>query len=117
MFAIAPAAIGCGAAIASMYRMDAPLLGARSVTVEQQPMLTVEVPQRSALELAKATPARSTFGDSVPAWVRIDESHAARIGSPLAGRVSRVFVELGQWVTKASIEGPLRRARCARIER
>ncbi|HKP56933.1 MAG TPA: efflux RND transporter periplasmic adaptor subunit [Polyangiales bacterium] len=67
---------------------------------EHDVSLTQGAPQWNALRLAKATPARSAFSEPVPARVRIDEAHAASIGSPLAGRISRVFVEIGQRVKK-----------------
>jgi RND family efflux transporter MFP subunit len=38
------------------------------------------------------------WSEPVPARVKIDETRAARVGSPLAGRVTQVFVELGQSV-------------------
>jgi RND family efflux transporter MFP subunit len=62
--------------------------------------LTPGAPQWSVLKLATVTAARPTFGEPVPARVRIDESRAARIGSPLSGRIAAVFVELGQRVKK-----------------
>jgi RND family efflux transporter MFP subunit len=99
------AAVGGGAALllASLWRPEPPVqvqpppgmkVGEHDVTLAQG------APQWNALKLAKVTPARPTFGEPVPARVRIDESHAARIGSPLAGRISQVFVELGQRVKK-----------------
>lgn len=99
------AAIGGGAALlfASLWHPDPPVqvapppgmkVGEHDVTLSQG------APQWNALKLAKVTTARPTFGEPVPARVRIDESHAARIGSPLAGRISQVFVELGQRVKK-----------------
>lgn len=62
--------------------------------------LTDNAPQWSALQLGKATAPREMYSDPVPARVRIDESMAARVGSPLSGRVNHVFVELGQRVKK-----------------
>lgn len=66
----------------------------QSVTLEEN------APQWSVLRLAKATAPREIYSDPVPARVRIDETVAARVGSPLAGRVNSVFVELGQKVKK-----------------
>lgn len=62
--------------------------------------LAAGAPQWSSIRLAKATPAGAHWTDPVTARVRIDETQAARIGSPLAGRVSTVMVELGQHVKK-----------------
>jgi cobalt-zinc-cadmium efflux system membrane fusion protein len=62
--------------------------------------LAPNAPQWSALRLGQATTPQEIYSDPVPARVRIDESMAARVGSPLPGRVSQVFVELGQRVKK-----------------
>jgi RND family efflux transporter MFP subunit len=73
----------------------------QGITVSEQAVtLTENAPQWNVLRLAKATSPREIFSDSVPARVRIDETVAARVGSPLAGRVNNVFVELGQKVKK-----------------
>ena len=64
--------------------------------------LSSNAPQWNVLHLGKATPTREAYGDPVPARVRIDETSAARVGSPLAGRVNAVFVELGQTVKKGT---------------
>jgi membrane fusion protein, heavy metal efflux system len=99
------AAIGGGVALllASLWRPDPPVQVAPAPGMkigEHDVTLSRGAPQWNALKLAKATSARATFGEPVPARVRIDESHAARIGSPLSGRISQVFVELGQRVKK-----------------
>jgi len=71
------------------------------ITVSGQAvMLSENAPQWSVLKLAQATTPREIYSDPVPARVRIDETSAARVGSPLAGRVNEVFVELGQKVKK-----------------
>lgn len=99
------AAVCGGAALlmASLWHPDPP------VQIEPPPGMKVgehEVtlsngaPQWNALKLAKATAARPAFGEPVPARVRIDEAHAARIGSPLSGRITQVLVEFGQPVKK-----------------
>jgi cobalt-zinc-cadmium efflux system membrane fusion protein len=64
--------------------------------------LDSNAPQWNVLHLGKATATREAYGDPVPARVRIDEASAARVGSPLAGRVNSVFVELGQTVKKGT---------------
>ncbi|HVY48893.1 MAG TPA: efflux RND transporter periplasmic adaptor subunit [Minicystis sp.] len=58
--------------------------------------LAADAPQWKVLRLAPALAASVHWSDPVPARVKIDETKAAKIGSPLAGRVTRVFVELGQ---------------------
>jgi membrane fusion protein, heavy metal efflux system len=62
--------------------------------------LSEAAPQWSALRLGQAAAPHEIYSDAVPARVRIDETLAARVGSPLAGRVNQVFVELGQRVKK-----------------
>jgi cobalt-zinc-cadmium efflux system membrane fusion protein len=99
------AAVGGGAALflALVWTPDPPaqLQSQSSLKVgEHELVLTPGAPQWSVLKLARAAAARPTFGEPVPARVRIDEAHAARIGSPLSGRVAVVSVELGQRVKK-----------------
>jgi membrane fusion protein, heavy metal efflux system len=45
-----------------------------------------------------AAPLTERWSDPYPARFKVDEARAARVGSPLAGRVSQVFVEIGQSV-------------------
>lgn len=59
-------------------------------------------PQWQVLALETAKPIASTWTDPVPAFVKVDETKAARIGVPLAGRVTQVFAELGQQVEKGA---------------
>ncbi|HEY5373831.1 MAG TPA: efflux RND transporter periplasmic adaptor subunit [Polyangiaceae bacterium] len=61
-----------------------------------------DAPQWQVLELETAKSISSTWTDAVPAFVKVDEAKAARIGVPLAGRVTQVFVELGQPVEKGA---------------
>jgi membrane fusion protein, heavy metal efflux system len=76
-----------------------------------QPGLTVDhgaiaiapdAPQWQVLELETAKSISSTWTDAVPAFVKVDEAKAARIGVPLAGRVTQVYAELGQLVEKGA---------------
>jgi membrane fusion protein, heavy metal efflux system len=55
-------------------------------------------PQWRVLKIAVATSASTHTTDPLPARIRIDESKASRVGSPLSGRVGGVLVELGQKV-------------------
>jgi RND family efflux transporter MFP subunit len=79
---------------AGIPRPEGMKVGDRDVT------LAAGAPQWSSLRLGKAVAAGSHWTDPVTARVRIDEAQAARIGSPLAGRVVSVMVELGQRVKK-----------------
>jgi cobalt-zinc-cadmium efflux system membrane fusion protein len=99
------AALGGGAVLlaATMWRPDPPVQvqpPAGMKVGEHELTLSQGAPQWNALKLAKVAPARATFSEPVPARVRIDEAHAARIGSPLSGRIAAVYVELGQRVKK-----------------
>jgi RND family efflux transporter MFP subunit len=101
------AAVGGGLAItaAAMFstKPPTPLPPPRGMTVGEHVItLSSNAPQWNVLHLAKATTTREAYGDPVPARVRIDETSAARVGSPLAGRVNNVFVELGQNVKKGT---------------
>ena len=62
--------------------------------------LASNAPQWHALKLGKARAAGPQWTDPVTAEVRIDDTEAARVGSPLAGRVNEVYVVLGQSVKK-----------------
>jgi RND family efflux transporter MFP subunit len=69
---------------------------------EHDVALTANAPQWNVLKLAQAVEPRESYSDPIPARVRIDEANAARVGSPLAGRVNQVYVELGQHVKKGA---------------
>lgn len=58
--------------------------------------LSADAPQWKLLRLAPVKAAEVHWSEPVPARVRIDETRAAKVGTPLAGRVTSVFVELGQ---------------------
>ena len=64
--------------------------------------IAANAPQWQVLGLETAKPIASTWTDAVPAFVKVDETKAARIGVPLAGRVTQVFAELGQQVEKGA---------------
>jgi RND family efflux transporter MFP subunit len=52
----------------------------------------------SAIKVAKPLPPVARWTDPIPARIAFDETKASRLGSPLAGRVTVVFVERGQQV-------------------
>jgi len=60
--------------------------------------LSPDAPQWKLLRLGQARPATTRWTEPIPARVKIDESRAAKVGAPLAGRITSVFVELGQRV-------------------
>jgi cobalt-zinc-cadmium efflux system membrane fusion protein len=101
------AALVGGAAIvaAAMFstKPPAPTPPPRGMAVgEHSVSLEANAPQWNVLRLGKAVEPRETYSEPIPARVRIDETSAARVGSPLAGRVNDVFVELGQHVKKGT---------------
>jgi len=61
-------------------------------------VLPSDAPEWKVVHRGTAVPLAERFGDVFPARFKVDEAKAARVGSPLAGRVGRVFVELGQHV-------------------
>jgi membrane fusion protein, heavy metal efflux system len=71
------------------------------MTVDEQGIqLAQGAPQWNVIKLGKAERGTAHWTEPVAARVRIDERQAARVGSPLTGRVTGVFVELGQRVKK-----------------
>lgn len=88
---------------AAGYSKEAPSppRSAPGVAVEGESIsLTPDAPQWKTIKLATVAPAGKHWSDPVPARVRVDETLAARIGAPLGGRVSGVFVEIGQHLKK-----------------
>jgi len=70
---------------------------AAGLTVSGQTItLAPKAPQWRSVRLDQAVPATAHWTDPVPARVKIDETRAARVDAPLAGRVTRVYVELGE---------------------
>ncbi|MEO7329284.1 MAG: efflux RND transporter periplasmic adaptor subunit [Minicystis sp.] len=58
--------------------------------------LAADAPQWKVLQLGPVAEAKTHWSDPVPARVKIDEARASKVGTPLGGRVTQVFVELGQ---------------------
>jgi RND family efflux transporter MFP subunit len=58
--------------------------------------LSPGAPQWKVLKLGTATDASERWSEPYPARFKVDEAFAAKVGSPLAGRISNVMVELGQ---------------------
>lgn len=64
--------------------------------------LSPGAPQWQALKIGEVRAAGPAWSDAFPARFKVNEATAARVGSPLAGRVTRVFVELGDPVKAGS---------------
>ncbi|HEY4245062.1 MAG TPA: efflux RND transporter periplasmic adaptor subunit [Kofleriaceae bacterium] len=60
--------------------------------------LTEDAPAWSSLTVGHPSPATARWSQGVPAHVTFDEARTSRIGAPLGGRVTAVFVERGQAV-------------------
>lgn len=77
--------------------------GAAGVHVgKNEVALAPDAPQWKSVHVGNAVALGDRWTDAFPARFKIDESLASRIGSPLQGRVTRVFVELGQTVKKGT---------------
>jgi RND family efflux transporter MFP subunit len=55
-------------------------------------------PHWDQVKLGKAEAAQKRWSDPYPAHIRVDETKTSRVGVPLAGRVGRVLVQIGQRV-------------------
>ena len=64
--------------------------------------LTADAPMWHVIHVAPAEQSGPHWADPVPARITFDEARASRIGSPLAGRVTAVYVERGQRVAKGA---------------
>lgn len=103
-------ALGVGAAVLASTLLVWAATGFTREPPQQQPpppgmvmgttdvSLAPDAPQWKVLRLAAAKPAMVRWSDPVPARVKIDETRASVIGSPLSGRITAVYVELGQVV-------------------
>lgn len=98
--------VGSGAIVLARHyqRPDPPIekpapgmsVGSDSVT------LTADAPMWNVIKIAPADPPVAHWADQVPARIVFDEARTSRMGSPLAGRVTAVFVERGQQVKKGA---------------
>lgn len=74
-----------------------PTAGAPGIQVgDDNVTLAADAPQWKVLRLGTVATSVTHWSDPVPARVKIDETRASKVGSPLPGRVTQVFVELGQ---------------------
>jgi len=58
--------------------------------------LTNGAPQWKVLKLGQVVSPSERWSDPYPARFKVDEAFASKVGSPLSGRVTNVFIELGQ---------------------
>ncbi len=77
---------------------EAPAVSTAMKVDENGISLTPDAPQWQLLKLGVVQAAETRWTDPIPARVVIDETRASKIQVPLSGRVTGVFVELGQRV-------------------
>jgi len=100
------AALVGGATIlgAFRYRRPEPVLAAKAGGLDVLDGGEVRVlpgaPQWNVLKVAPAEKAQAGWTDPVPGRVQIDDRLASKVGTPLGGRVTAVYVDLGQHVAK-----------------
>ena len=86
-------------ALAARFTRAAPSVPAESpdMKVDKQTIaIAAGAPQWRYLRLGAVGEAVAHWSDAVPARITIDETRASKVGTPLPGRVTRVYVELGQ---------------------
>jgi cobalt-zinc-cadmium efflux system membrane fusion protein len=89
--------------LAAGYGRDRPAAAATAagLSVEGRRIaLASDAPQWRFVKLATAEPARLRWTDPQPARIGIDQARASKVGVAVTGRVTRVFVELGERVRK-----------------
>ena len=89
-------------ALAARFTRAGPVVPAESpdMKVDKETIaIAAGAPQWRYLRLGSAGEAVAHWSDAIPARITIDETRASKVGTPLPGRVTRVFVELGQPVT------------------
>jgi len=92
-------AVSVWLAMAFTREAPPPPAGTPGMTMTERGVaLTPDAPQWKSLKVGAAVVAESHWADRVPARVQIDQTRASQVGSPLAGRVTAVHVELGQEV-------------------
>lgn len=89
-------------AVAALFHRAPPRAAERAgglkTDVQHGVTLATDAAQWKALRLAPVGAPRERWSTPFPARFRVNEATASRVGAPLAGRVSKVFVELGDAV-------------------
>jgi membrane fusion protein, heavy metal efflux system len=92
---------GLSVLAAARFRREAPPeeAPAPGITVgKDNVVLANDAPQWKVVRLGMATASTAHWTDPLPARIQIDETRLSRVGTPLPGRVTNVFVERGQRV-------------------
>ena len=100
-----PVALGAGVVVsaaamlvAALFHQAAPsaLAKASGITTGRGDVtLAPDAEQWHAIRTGTAVPAGVRWSEPFPGRFKVNEAAAARVGAPLSGRVSKVFVELG----------------------
>jgi cobalt-zinc-cadmium efflux system membrane fusion protein len=84
------------AALSFHRKLPAEAVAAPGMQVDKNSVtLSSDAPQWKAIKIGVARAPGERWTDPFPARFRVDESAASRVGSPLAGRVTNVQIELG----------------------
>lgn len=87
-----------GAAVFHQAPPRAPAKASGLKTERHEVTLASDAAQWQALRLGTASVPGERWSSPYPARFRVNEAATSRVGSPVAGRVSKVFVELGDTV-------------------
>jgi RND family efflux transporter MFP subunit len=94
--ALVIAAATLGATAAFQRKLPAEASSPAGIHVEKNSVtLESDAPQWSAIKTGTVQAPKERWTDAFPARFRVDESAASRVGSPLAGRVTAVAIEIG----------------------
>ncbi|HVZ31612.1 MAG TPA: biotin/lipoyl-binding protein, partial [Polyangiaceae bacterium] len=94
--ALVIAAATLGATAAFQRKLPAQASSPAGIHVEKNSVtLESDAPQWSAIKTGTVQAPKERWTDAFPARFRVDESAASRVGSPLAGRVTAVSIEMG----------------------
>lgn len=86
---------------AALFHQAPPRVSERAgglTTDKQAVLLASNAAQWQALKLASASAPGERWSPAYPARFRVNDAATARVGAPVSGRVSKVFVELGDTV-------------------
>lgn len=98
-------AVGVSAVViaaAASYRRELPPPPQRDPRIQVAPQavgFASGSPHWDQVKVGKVQNAKTRWSDPYPAHVRVDETKTSRVGVPLAGRVGRVMVQIGQPVS------------------
>jgi cobalt-zinc-cadmium efflux system membrane fusion protein len=89
---------GAAMLVAALFHQAPPVALARAAGIKTgraDVTLAADAEQWHAIRLGTAVSATERWSDPFPGRFKVNEAAAARVGAPVSGRISRVFVELG----------------------